>query len=190
MNRGQNLTEAKWNDAGTDLRAKLSEISQQHGHTYIFAVKAINGAGLSSIGQSNGIAVDASAPYIPKVTLLNAVDLGDPKTATEQNYITSNQGLGLWIDSVDPESAIAQYYYAYGAQTTVDQAVKTTSATATNELANPAIKAGEVTLFKGECLNNADLLSPAGYSTGVMLDSGAPKIVDVTGGDFRQPTAV
>ena len=39
----------------------MADLPRQHGKTYYFAVKATNGAGLTSIGWSDGITVDASA---------------------------------------------------------------------------------------------------------------------------------
>ena len=54
-----------WRD-GNEMTASLTmaDLPRQEGKTYYFAVKATNGAGLTSIGWSDGITVDASAPYI------------------------------------------------------------------------------------------------------------------------------
>src|SRR5690554_8152586 len=49
----------------------LDEFEQIHGKTYYFAVKVTNGASLSTIGMSDGIMVDETAPDIPEVVVIN-----------------------------------------------------------------------------------------------------------------------
>ena len=59
-----------WRDGnGMTASLTMAELPRQEGKTYYFAVKATNGAGLSSIGWSDGITVDATAPYISRVKL-------------------------------------------------------------------------------------------------------------------------
>ncbi len=176
----EEISAAVWLDGDAAMRIELVDFNQMHGHTYYFAVKALNGAGLTSIGMSNGIMVDATAPYIPEVRLINAINLGDPN-AQEINYITNNQNLGLWITSFDPESPIDGYLYAWGRPETVDEQERKESAVEQIELDNPQINDGEIIIFIGECTNEAVLVSATGYSTGVILDTGAPRIIDVRG---------
>jgi hypothetical protein len=178
---GQDLENAVWQDGDSSKQLTLTDFQQQHGYTYYFAVRAVNRAGLSSIGVSNGIMIDATAPYLPKVRLQNAVNLGDP-AAAEVNYITNNQNLGLWIEYQDPESPVDKYLYTWGQPGAINENTRLESADPGIPLNNPEITEGTLTIFAGECANQAQLVSGTGYSSGVMLDTGAPKIVDVHAG--------
>ena len=176
----QDLNRVSWNLGPDNLKVSYDG-PREHGQTYYFAVKATNGAGLTSIGISDGIMIDATAPLIPRVVVLNAVDIGDPSTANELNYITSSENLGLWIDAMDLESGINGYQYAYGEREKVDQADLVPSSTPTVILDGIVLENSKITVFKGECFNGVDLVSQPGYSTGVMLDTGAPVIKNVRG---------
>ncbi len=180
---GQDINNVNWQDGDPSMKVSLSmaDYPREHGKTYYFAVKATNGTGLTSIGYSDGIMVDATAPIIPKVMLLDAINLGSPE-AQELNYITSNQQLGIWIDSYDPETQIDTYLYTWGQPVTVDGQPRKDSDTAQISLDNPEIEEGQLTVFLGECSNEAKLVSATGYSSGVVLDIGAPVITNVKGG--------
>ncbi|MCL6591421.1 MAG: PKD domain-containing protein [Firmicutes bacterium] len=190
---GQNLNTAVWQTGNEAKRIEIAAAQIKElfpylsgglapdGSVYYFAVRVANQAGLSSIGMSNGIMADSTAPYIPEVKLINAVNLGDPQAA-EVNYITNNQNLGLWISSFDPEAPIDQYLYAWGDPAEVDAQTRRQSEQSQIQLDNPQINEGEITLFAGECSNKAQLVSATGYSSGVVLDTGAPKIINVHGG--------
>ena len=57
-----------WVSVGTNTEISLTNMSLQHGKTYYFNVKAINGVGLvSSVGSSDGIMVNAHIPQITRV---------------------------------------------------------------------------------------------------------------------------
>lgn len=171
----------QWHDGDSSMKISLAptDYPRVHGRTYYIAVKATNGAGLTSIGFSNGIMADATAPIIPKVILYQAVGFGQDKK--EVMYITNTQDLQLLIDSLDPESNIDGYQYAYGTWEQIETAQKFETKEPEIDLDQPQISETEITVFKGECYNGADLKSQAGYSTGVILDTGAPKIIDVRG---------
>ena len=177
---GERIDEAGWQEGDDRKKVILTDFSQEHGKTYYFAVKATNGAGLSSVGISDGLIVDATVPFLPKVKLLNAINLKDP-LAEEVNYITGREELGLWIDSYDPESGIAGYYYTWGVREEIDAQERQESASAHIGLENPAFKDGEITVFAGESINEAGDYSLTGYSTGVLLDTGTPKVGEVRG---------
>jgi len=177
---GEDISGVIWYDGDDTKKVCPADCSQEHGKTYYFAVKATNGAGLTSIGISDGIMVDATAPFIPRVKLLNAVNLGDPE-ADEINYITSIKELGLWIESTDPESDIAKYLYAWGNREEVDQQRGLESTTGLIELENPELSDREITVFSGRCINNAGESSATGYSSGVIVDASAPRVVNVKG---------
>ncbi|MEW6680902.1 MAG: exo-alpha-sialidase, partial [bacterium] len=59
-----------WKEAGLSSGITLSGLSLEEGKTYYFTIKAVNGAGLCSIGYSDGIAIDPIPPTItnPKAT--------------------------------------------------------------------------------------------------------------------------
>lgn len=157
------------------------EYLQSHGNIYYLAVKVINGAGLESIGISDGILADETAPIIPVLKLIDAVNVSDPENYQDTNYISSTESLTLWINSYDLESGVTDYLYAYGLQEEVDTQERSSSESPIINLTNPDIQENVVTVFAGECFNEADLISQTGYSTGVILDTGAPKIIDVNG---------
>lgn len=172
----------EWHDGDVSKRIALTmdEFPREHGETYTIAVKATNGAGLSSIGYSDGIMVDATAPYLMKVVVLDAINQsGD----AEINYVTDgNHALRLWIDSYDPDSDIAQYRYAWNILEEVDNTERLISTVEPIAIENPGLVEGAVTIFLGEAVNQADITSPPGYSTGIVVDSGAPVIKNVRAG--------
>lgn len=174
------LTE--WQDGDDSKRISLTmdQFQREHGETYYFAVKATNGAGLSSIGYSDGIMVDATAPYLLKVKVLDATNQSGED---EINYVTdSNKALRLWIDSYDPQSDVAYYLYAWNIPEEVDQTERSTSAEEPISITNPELVEGTINIFLGETVNQADITSPSGYSTGIVVDSEAPVIKSVRGG--------
>ena len=182
----QDIHGAVWYSAKDSLEVNLKEIAdyqdfqQEHAKTYYFAVKAENSVGLTSIGISDGILADATAPFIPQIRLMEAVNLGVPDSP-EVNFITSTDALGLWIESTDPESQIDKYLYTWDDPNLVKEKERLVSEVGQIELINPDIDEGNLTVFAGECLNNAGHLSATGYSTGVILDTGAPIITNVHG---------
>lgn len=188
LEHGENIDQAVWYDPTEELKVALDEapayadFTQVHGTTYYFAVKATNGAGLTSIAKSDGIMVDQTAPYIPELMVLNALDMGDNSEEFEElNYINSLEDLTLWIESTEPDSEIAKYFYAWGLREIVDDLARDQSDTGEITLTTPPLIEGDFTVFAGECINVVDQLSATGYSTGVMLDLGAPAITEVNG---------
>ncbi len=172
----------QWQDGDDSKRISLTmdDFSREHGETYYFAVKATNGAGLSSIGYSDGIMADATAPYLLQVKVLDATNQSG---AEEINYVTdSNKALRLWIDSYDPQSDVAYYLYAWNIPEEVDQAERSSSSEEPIIITNPNLVEGAINIFLGETVNQADITSPSGYSTGIVIDSEAPVIRNVRGG--------
>jgi hypothetical protein len=174
---GQDLNSAHWSDAGQTTSATVNDATLADGATYYFAVKATNQAGLSSIGYSDGITIDQTAPVIPEVTLLQAVNLGDKREAL---YITHTNNLELAIGSYDL-SGIQEYQYTYDIQSEVAQNEQYGSSTKAQFTVTPTINENEITVFKAVCSDGAVNISQAGYSTGVILDTGAPQITQVNG---------
>lgn len=172
----------QWHDGDEAKRISLTmeDFTREHGETYYFAVKATNGAGLSSIGYSDGIMADATAPYLVKVKVLDATNQSGEE---EINYVTdNNKDLRLWIDSYDPDSDIAHYLYTWNTQAEVDDSERKTSTEEPVSITDPDLVEGAINIFLGETVNHADIISPSGYSTGIMVDSEAPVIKNVRGG--------
>lgn len=170
---------ATWNDVGQQTSVSINAPGQfTDGVTYYFVVKATNQAGLTRTGYSNGITIDKTAPIIPKVTLLQAINLGDTREAV---YIKDTNNLELLIDSYDL-TGIQAYEYTYGKQTEVDQNDQSYTSTEPRFTVNPIMNENEITVFKSECSDGAQNISQPGYSSGVILDSGAPQIVNVRAG--------
>lgn len=182
-------SEAEWYIGEESKKIKCEGFQQVHGVTYYFAVKVTNGAGLFTIGLTDGILVDATAPYIPTVVLLDAANFGDPSADKELVYITTIDDLGLWIDSYDPESAIARYLWTHGGWDNIEGLeYKDESDYPIFRIYLEVEENGEIIVFVGASENEAELISPPGYSTGVILDTGAPVISNVrgslSGGEF------
>lgn len=176
---GADPASAVWNEVGQQTSVSIGSSGQfVDGTTYYFVVKATNQAGLTSTGYSNGITMDHTAPIIPKVTLLQAINLGDTQEAV---YITNTNDLELYIYSYDL-AGIQRYQYTYGKQTEVDQNEQFDTSTEPRFAVNPVLAENEITVFKSECSDGAQNISQAGYSSGVILDAGAPKIVNVRAG--------
>ena len=168
-----------WRDGnGMTASLTMAELPRQEGKTYYFAVKATNGAGLSSIGWSDGITVDATAPYISRVKLLQAV--GDEEE--EVRYITHTRDLTLSIEALDPESGTESYGYAWGLWEELEDKPLLFSETPVIELTDFTMPDEEKALvfFRGTCQNPAGLTAE-GRSAGVMLETGAPIITGVRG---------
>ncbi len=176
----QDMEAAEWHDAGTATQISLPA-GRTDGQTYYFAVKTINGAGLTNIGISDGITVDATAPIIHDVKVLDAVNIGNPETADDINYISSTQGLKLWITAYDWQSDVGSYLYAWGDRATVASLPRNESTTNKIELPTLQLADDEITVFLGEAVNNAGDVSATGYSTGIMLDTQNPRITSVNG---------
>lgn len=182
LESGQDIEQALWQSVN-GKKVALNEIVQEHGKTYYFAVKAVNGSGLVSIGISDGIMVDDTAPNIHEVKLLDATNLENPETADDINYITTTTDLTLWINASEDLSGITSYLYAWGDREAVDGMERKVSPYPNNQIELPdlTLAEGEVTVFIGEAVNKTGKVSATGYSTGIMLDTSAPKITDVGG---------
>lgn len=185
----KDLDTTVWHNADANKRIKLTELLQQHGHTYYFAVRAINQTGLASIGISDGIIADETAPFISEVKLLDAVNLSGSNLndSPELNYITKITGLDLWINSVDIETPVTRYLYTWGTRENVAGQELRASDKALiplDGLNNPKFQPAEgvVTFFIGESENEVQLVSAPGYSSGVILDTSSPKMGAVHGG--------
>ena len=201
------IAQANWHDVGTQtlVTTWMDEAHQNDNNcyfpridakTYYFAVRATNGAGLTSIGLSDGIVVDAKAPMVPQVRLIQGKNL-DPSGASEVNYISNLNDLNLLIKSW-AASGIDKVQYAWGMAEEVDGKALQSQDTTTSETAvtlngltyNDFVdvsyegtnikQVSKQIIFLGKCVSGAQN-SAAGYSSGVMLETGAPIISRVNG---------
>ena len=174
---GTDIASATWTDVGTANEISTHQPDLTDGVNYRFAVKATNQAGVSSIGYSDGIMIDKNAPIIPEVTLNQAINLGESHEAT---YVTNTNNLTLSINSYDL-NGVTVYEYTYASQADISQSTDYSTSNTGTIAVNPTVSSDQVTVYKSICSDGATNLSQAGYSTGVILDTGAPKIMNVAG---------
>lgn len=161
-----------WYTSQIEREALLDELELEQGGSYYLAVKAINGAGLSSIGFSDGIVVDTTGPALPQV-----VDYGD--------FSIRGDMLEVAVVASDAESGIAGYRLDLGTAVDPgavfkDRAVLSGGGLEVLRFDGLHLTEGEVYYFTVSALNQAGLESLVSTSDGIMVDSGTPEITAVT----------
>ncbi|MDC7222906.1 MAG: hypothetical protein PQJ60_04145, partial [Spirochaetales bacterium] len=175
-------------EEGDDLIYTLgddSTITLSNGSYVRLALRATNGAGLSTIGYSNGIILDTSKPEIPTVEL-GIVD-GDEGFVT-LNYLLDEE-VNLTLSAEDYESDISQYSYeaviysdgdwvSLGEESWVDKSegetVQTSVPTEEEDLADY-----DVLYYRATAYNNTgDPSTMAGYSNGAVNYQDVSLLVD------------
>ncbi|HHW13411.1 MAG TPA: PKD domain-containing protein, partial [Firmicutes bacterium] len=164
------LTERKvtsstaWTPVGRQTKVTAQGLQLVNGQTYFIAVRATNGAGLTSVGFSDGIVVDVTAPDPPRVD-----DLVD--------YTGSKTQLSAVFAAVDLQSGILKYRYSVGTLADPGAVRPLTELSATRvDLTGLQLTEGTVYFFYVEAVNNAGLVSATAMSDGVLVDSGYPVI--------------
>ena len=147
------------------------------GETYFLAVKAINKAGLISIGYSDGILIDTSRPNPPEIS-----DEGDYKTLGQSDTTK----LAANFMSSDDESGIDHYRYSVGTLEYTDSILKDQYVSEENILTNELLlKPGNVYFFTVKAINKAGLVSMEDMSDGIKVVNQYPEIYNVDDyGDF------
>lgn len=191
-----------WNEVKNDLKIRFNNISEivsgeiSDGTNYYFAIKTINGVGLASIGLTDGLVFDSSAPSIPELKVFNTINLDGQLVDKEVNYINSIENLKLWIAATDRESEVNKYMYAYDLQEEVAGAPRTPYLIEDEneynqpqliKIENPELIEGKIYKFAGESYNGSKLISQTGYSSGLILDTTTPRVINVNGiaaGDY------
>lgn len=153
-----------WTDAALATSVTRTGLSLVNGTTYYVSVKALSGAGAySTVGSSDGITLDSTPPNVPVVT-------------DDGQYFSNPHAIHAQWSANDPESEIAGYEYSVG----------TTAGGANVKLWTSAASATEVTvtglsLINGgtyyvnvRATNGAGLVSVAGFTDGVVLDTTCP----------------
>ena len=104
-----------WEDGDTVVpETTLTAVNPgEHGAIRYFAVRSVNGAGEESIGLSEAVILDASAPYVPVIRIQQALE-GAANGYREISFLSSFDELSLFIQAYDPESGISSLSYDWG----------------------------------------------------------------------------
>ncbi|HEX3046899.1 MAG TPA: Ig-like domain-containing protein [Bacillota bacterium] len=161
-----------WENIGLDPEFELTGIQLIQGRTYYIAVKAVNNAGAESIGFSDGILVDITAPDPPV-----AVDYGD--------YSLSNRVLSVDLKASDAQSGIGEYKLALGTLEDPDEVfgareIFSNGGLERLNLDNLNLAEGKVYFFTVSAVNHANLMSIETKSDGIMVDSKPPQVTAVS----------
>ncbi len=150
-----------WTTTTNDF-ASLTGLSLTSGYTYYFTVRAINGAGLSSVnGSSDGIKVDLTAPAAPTV-----YDDGD--------YTYSQDSLrASWLSS-DSESGLAEYSFCIGTAPGQSDIIgwSSTGVQSWAAVSGLTLQSGVRYYFTVKARNGAGLWSEPGSSDGIEYKPG------------------
>jgi hypothetical protein len=93
----------QWTSVGSATEITRTKLNLTNGQRYFIGVRAKNGTGLwSSVGYSDGIKVDHTAPSTPG-QLIEGSSSNDADLDTDGQYTVS------WSSASDPESGVAAY---------------------------------------------------------------------------------
>lgn len=161
----------EWYCSLLEKEVLLDELELLQGGTYYLAVKAINNAGLESVGFSDGILVDTTAPTLPMV-----MDYGD--------FSLSNSELKVSMVASDAESGIAEYRLSLGTLEDInsvfsDRVVMSSGGVEHINLTGLNLEEGQVYIFTVSAVNQAGIVSMVSTSDGIMVDSKPPAVQSV-----------
>ncbi|MEN6416428.1 MAG: PQQ-binding-like beta-propeller repeat protein [Armatimonadota bacterium] len=159
-----------WTSAGLATSATITGLSLANGTNYYINVRALNSLGRAgTVGSSDGITVDTTAPSAP--------------TVTDSGVWTSSSSLltASWSCS-DSESGIAQYYYAVGTTVGGTNAKVWTSAgiQTSATIIGLSLTDGGTYYISVKAKNGAGLESAAGSADGIRVDLTVPSTPVVT----------
>ncbi len=167
-----------WTNTGSANEITRSDLTLVNGVRYYFAVRARNRAGAwSSIGTSDGVMVDTTAPPAPLV-------------ADDGQYTTANTSLHAAWNAIDPESGVGEYLYAIGVAPGDASVVDWTSTGSATSITRTslALSDGTTYYFSVKARNRAGLTSLIGTSDGIIVDGSAPAAPLVTDDAFTDST--
>lgn len=152
--------------------AIIDDVELFQGGTYYLAVKAINNAGGESIGFSDGILIDTTAPTPPTV-----VDHGD--------FSLNNNSLEVSMVASDAESGVSQYRLSLGTRENpegilANQTVMSSGGAEQLNLTGLNLEEGQVYFFTISAINQAGIISMSSTSDGIMVDTKLPELERVT----------
>ena len=161
-----------WYSNEQDIEALVDELELLQGGVYYLAVKAINNAGAESIGFSDGILIDITAPSVPTV-----VDYGD--------FSRDNSSLEVSMIASDAESGVAGYRLSLGTITNpesviANQTVMSSGGMEQLNLTGLNLEEGQVYFFTIAAINHAGIISMSSASDGIMVDTKLPELEKVT----------
>lgn len=149
-----------WTSAGIKTSVTVTGLSLLIGKKYYFSVMAKNGAGLwSSIGVSDGITIDNTAPTTPIVNDAGA-------TTTSKTTLSAS-----WKSS-DSVSGIAEYQYQITQDSTSGTIIKNWTSTGTKTSVTAtglSLQVGKTYFFRVKAKNGAGLWSNIGVSDGITI---------------------
>ena len=99
-----------WTSAGGRTEANLRGLALDHGVQYVISVRAVNGAGLESVGSSAPILVDTTPPGKPTITSFQQVGADGHDNSTAFSF----------QETQDPESGVLFYQIALGTSADLD----------------------------------------------------------------------
>lgn len=160
------------NGLSTEVIVDDDDYELLQGGTYYLAVKAINNAGAESIGFSDGILIDVTAPTPPIV-----VDYGD--------FSRSNNTLEVSMVASDAESGVAEYRLSLGTienpgSIINNQPVLASGGVEQLKLTGLNLEEGQVYYFTISAINHAGIVSMSSTSDGIMVDTKLPEVERVT----------
>jgi hypothetical protein len=171
-----------WISNGLTKEVEVSEVTVagtayplelDNGQIYYIAVKAMNKAGTESVGFSDGILIDITAPDPPIV-----VDFGD--------YSLSTTALQATMKSSDAQSGVSGYQLSLGTldnpQAIIDHQNVLSADGGVEDFSRSdlSLQEGEVYFFTITATDNAGNISMESMSDGIMIDSESPKITNIT----------
>lgn len=162
-----------WQSAALNREVELSE-GLIDGQKYYLAVKAINGAGMISIGYSDGMLIDTSKPNPPEVD--DFVDY----------QLIDNNSLSAHFTASDDESGIDHYEYSIGTFNNRDLIISNKGFSGEDITeAGLSLDKGEIYFTTVKAINGAGLVSMESMSDGIKIIDGSPEIYNVKDyGDF------
>lgn len=93
-----------WQNAGGRTEANIRGLNLQNNNKYVIYIKATNGAGMSSIGESQPILVDTTPPSKPTITLFEQISIGQYPNSVRFTF----------EEGVDEESGVVANFFALG----------------------------------------------------------------------------
>lgn len=159
-----------WTATGTATSVSRPDLALANGAVYYINVRATNAAGLvSTVGSSDGITVDTTAPPAPSV-------------ADDGAYTSNAAQLHAALVCTDPESGVASYDYAIGTTPLGTDILGWRSGGAGPEITATGLSltTGVTYYLSARAINGAGITGPAAASDGIKVDNTAPVGVTVT----------
>lgn len=153
---------------GLATKAIISNLNLTHNETYFTTVRAVNGAGHTSIAISNGIVIDLTSP---EGGSLSDGDDFDLDVTAFDSYVSAS-----WDEFHDPESGVLKYVICAGTIKGSCDILPLT--TVNNRLAailqvKPAVSSGTFVYSTLRVYNEAGGVTEV-YSDGILVDSTPP----------------